>query len=52
MALASAMSVAALFAERDARRRHDKEAEEQLQRRKEEELAESQETSRQFQADR
>ena len=36
----SALSVAALFAERDARRRRDKEAEEQLQRRKEEELAE------------
>jgi hypothetical protein len=40
MALSSAMSVTALFAERDARRRHDKEAEEQLQRRKEEELVE------------
>jgi hypothetical protein len=40
MALAPAMSVTALFAERDARRRHDKEAEEQLQRRKEEELVE------------
>ena len=40
MALASAMTVTALFAERDARRRHDKEAEEQLQRRKEEELVE------------
>jgi hypothetical protein len=34
-----ALSVAALFAECDARRRRDKEAEEQLQRRKEEELA-------------
>ena len=34
------LSVSALFAEREARRRHDKEAEEQLQRRKEEELAE------------
>src|SRR4051812_14411771 len=34
----AALSVTALFAERDARRRHDKEAEEQLQRRKEEEL--------------
>lgn len=35
-----ALSVTALFADRDARRRRDKEAEEQLQRRKEEELAE------------
>lgn len=35
-----ALSVTTLFAERDARRRRDKEAEEQLQRRKEEELAE------------
>jgi hypothetical protein len=34
------LSVSALFAERDARRRRDKEAEEQLQRRKEEEVAE------------
>jgi hypothetical protein len=34
------LSVAALFAERDARRRRDREAEEQLQRRKEEEIAE------------
>ena len=34
------LSVAALFAERDARRRRDREAEEQLQRRKEEEVAE------------
>jgi hypothetical protein len=34
------LSVGALFAERDARRRHDQEAAEQLQRRKEEELAE------------
>jgi hypothetical protein len=34
------MSVTALFAERDARRQRDKEAEEQLQRRREEELAE------------
>jgi hypothetical protein len=33
------LSVAALFAERDARQRRDREAEEQLQRRKEEELA-------------
>jgi hypothetical protein len=33
------LSVTALFAERDARRLRDKEAEEQLQRRKEEELA-------------
>ena len=40
MALSLAMSVTALFAERDARRRYDKEAEEQLQRRKEEELVE------------
>jgi hypothetical protein len=38
-ALGSLLSVAALFAERDARRRHDQEAAEQLQRRKEEELA-------------
>jgi hypothetical protein len=37
---ALALSVAALFAERDARRRRDQEAEEQLQRRKKEELAE------------
>jgi hypothetical protein len=36
----AALSVSALFAERDARRRHDREAEEQLQQRKEEELAE------------
>ena len=36
----AALSVSALFAERDARRRRDQEAEEQLQRRKEEELAE------------
>jgi hypothetical protein len=35
-----ALSVTALFAERDAQRRHDKEAAEQLQRRKEEELVE------------
>ena len=34
------LSVGAMFAERDARRRRDREAEEQLQRRKEEELAE------------
>lgn len=34
------MSVTALFAERDARRQRDKEAEDQLQRRREEELAE------------
>jgi hypothetical protein len=34
------LSVSALFAEREARLRHDKEAVEQLQRRKEEELAE------------
>jgi hypothetical protein len=34
------LSVAALFAERDARRRHDKEAAEQLQQRKQEELVE------------
>jgi hypothetical protein len=33
------LSVEALFAERDARRRHDKEAEDQLLRRKDEELA-------------
>ncbi len=36
----AALSVRALFAERDARRRRDKEAEEQLRRRKDEELAE------------
>ena len=48
MALASAMSVTALFAERDARRRHDEETEEQLQRRKEEELVEFRNPSRQF----
>jgi hypothetical protein len=36
----STLSVAALFAERDALRRRDREAEEQLQRRKEEELVE------------
>ena len=35
MALTSAMSVAALFAERDALRQRDKQAEEQLQRRRE-----------------
>ncbi len=40
MAKGPALSVTALFAERDDRRRRDKEAEEQLQRRKEEELAE------------
>ena len=34
------LSVAGRFAERDARRRHDQEALEELQRRKEEELAE------------
>ena len=41
MAIASAqsLSVNALFAERDAQRRRDSEADEQLQRRKEEELA-------------
>ena len=33
------LTVAGLFAERDARRRHDQEAAERLQRRKEEELA-------------
>jgi hypothetical protein len=33
------LSVAGLFADRDARRRHDQEAAEQLQRRQEEELA-------------
>src|ERR1700735_297831 len=37
---AQALSVTGLFAERDARRRHDQEALEQLQRRKEEEIAE------------
>jgi hypothetical protein len=40
MAAGPAISVTALFAERDARLRHDKEAEEQLQRHKAEELAE------------
>ena len=40
MDMATVLSVTALFAERDARRRRDKEAEEQLQRRKEEELVE------------
>jgi hypothetical protein len=35
-----ALSVAALFAERDARRRRDREAEEQLKRKQEEELVE------------
>src|SRR5215471_12229498 len=35
-----ALSVSALFADRDARRRRDQEAADQLQRRKEEELAE------------
>ena len=37
---AQALSVTGLFAERDARRRHDQEALEQLQKRKEEEIAE------------
>jgi hypothetical protein len=37
---APALSVTTLFTERDERRRRDREAEEQLQRRKEEELAE------------
>ena len=36
----TALSVSTLFAERDARRRHDQEAMEHLQQRKEEELAE------------
>ena len=36
----SSLSVTALFAERDAQRRHDREALEQMQRRKEEELVE------------
>jgi hypothetical protein len=40
MAAGPAMSVTSLFAERDARRQRDKEAEDQLQRRREEELAE------------
>ncbi len=40
MATAPSMSVAALFAERDARRRRDQEADEQLKRRQQEELAE------------
>ena len=40
MATGPALSVAALFAERDERRQHDRKAEELLQRRKEEELAE------------
>jgi hypothetical protein len=38
--MSAALSVTALFAERDARLRRDKEAEDQLQRRKEEELIE------------
>jgi hypothetical protein len=33
------LTVAALFAERDARRQHDREADEQLQRKRNEELA-------------
>jgi hypothetical protein len=40
MAAGPTLSVTALFAERDALRQRDKEAEEQLQRRKEEELVE------------
>ena len=40
MTTGAALSVTALFAERDALRQRDKQAEEQLQRRKEEELAE------------
>jgi hypothetical protein len=40
MATPPSLSVTALFAERDARRRRDQEAAEHLQRRKEEELAE------------
>jgi hypothetical protein len=39
-AASSTLSVSGLFAERDARRQRDREAEEHLQRRKEEELAE------------
>jgi hypothetical protein len=45
----STLSVAALFAERDAQRRRDKEAEEKLHRRKEEELAEFRKRLDQFQ---
>ncbi len=40
IASGQALSVNALFAERDAQRRHDREALEQMQRRKEEELVE------------
>ena len=40
MATASSLSVTALFAERDAQRRRDQEADEQLRRRQQEELAE------------
>src|SRR3954447_9251244 len=40
VAAGSTLSVSGLFAERDARRQRDREAEEHLQRRKEEELAE------------
>jgi hypothetical protein len=40
IASGQALSVDALFAERDAQRRHDREALEQMQRRKEEELVE------------
>ncbi len=40
MATAPSLSVTAMFAERDARRRRDQEAAEQLQRRQQEELAE------------
>ena len=45
----AALSVSALFAERDSRRRHAREAEEQLQQRKEEELAELKERLDNFQ---
>jgi hypothetical protein len=40
MGMAPSLSITALFAERDARRRRDQEAAEQLQRRQQEELAE------------
>ena len=48
----SGLSVSALFAERDAERRRDRELQEQLQQRKQEELADVQGASRQFPTDR
>ena len=44
-----ALSVEALFAERDARRRHDKEAEDQLLRRRDEELTDYRQRLNDFQ---